>query len=204
VITTATTRGAKRPRLVEAACAVFAEKGYASTRVADIAVRAGVGKGTVYEYFRSKEELLFAVFESINMDISARMDAALAAGGSTEEQLHNLLRLGAEVISEQVDLQPVILDFWAASRGREFEEKYRRAVFSSYTMFRSLVAEFIRAGQNRGEFKTSVDAEALAATVVATIDGLGIQLYFDRSIDPHRITEVFGRILHEGLTTESL
>ena len=60
MISTANDRGDKRPRLVEAAAAVFAEKGYASTRVADIAVRAGVGKGTVYEYFSSKDELLFA------------------------------------------------------------------------------------------------------------------------------------------------
>jgi AcrR family transcriptional regulator len=203
VVSTVATRGEKRPRLVEAACAVFAEKGYASTRVADIAERAGVGKGTVYEYFTSKEELLFAVFESINMDISARMETALAAGGSTEEQLHNLLRLGAEVISEQVDLQPVILDFWAASRGKDFEEKHRRAVVASYTFFRNLISNFIRDGQNRGEFTNSVDAEVLAITVVATVDGLGIQLYFDRSLDPHRITEAFSRLLYQGLTTES-
>lgn len=203
MISTVTTRGDKRPRLVKAATAVFAEKGYASTRVADIAERAGIGKGTVYEYFTSKEELLFAVFESINMDISTRMDAALAAGGSTEEQLHKLLRLGAEVISEQVDLQPVILDFWAASRGKDFEEKYRRAVVASYTFFRNLISDFICDGQNRGEFITSVDAEALAITVVATVDGLGIQLFFDRSIDPHRITEAFSSLLYQGLTTES-
>ena len=139
MISTVTTRGDKRLRLVTAATAVFAEKGYASTRVADIAERAGVGKGTVYEYFSSKEELLFAVFESINADISSRMNDALAAGGSSEEQLHNLLRLGAEVISEQVDLQPVILDFWAASRGKDFEETYRRAVVASYSLFRNLV-----------------------------------------------------------------
>ena len=203
MISTVTTRGDKRLRLVTAATAVFAEKGYASTRVADIAERAGVGKGTVYEYFSSKEELLFAVFESINADISSRMNDALAAGGSSEEQLHNLLRLGAEVISEQVDLQPVILDFWAASRGKDFEETYRRAVVASYSLFRNLVSDFIREEQNRGEFKTSVDAEALAAVVVATVDGLGIQLSFDRSIDPHRITEAFGRLLYESLTTES-
>jgi len=197
---------------VTAATAVFAERGYASTRVADIAERAGVGKGTVYEYFSSKEELLFAVFESINADISSRMNGALAAGGSSEEQLLNLLRLGAEVISEQVDLQPVILDFWAASRGKDFEETYRRAVVASYSLFRNLVSyslfrnlvsDFIREEQNRGGFKTSVDAEALAAVVVATVDGLGIQLSFDRSIDPHRITEAFGRLLYESLTTES-
>jgi AcrR family transcriptional regulator len=189
--------------LVDAACAVFAEKGYASTRVADIAERAGVGKGTVYEYFSSKEELLFAVFELTNAAISVRMDEALAAGGSTEEQLHNLLRLGAEVISEQIEMQPVILDFWAASRGKEVEETYRRAVVASYTFFRNLIADFIRDGQKRGEFKASVDANSLAAIVVASVDGLGIQLYFDRSLDPHRITEAFGRLLYKSLATET-
>jgi len=198
-----TTRSDKRLRLVTAATAVFAEKGYASTRVAEIAERAGVGKGTVYEYFSSKEELLFAVFESINRDISERMDAALAAGGSAEQQLHNLLGLGAEVVSEQIDLQPVILDFWAASRGGEFEEKYRQAIVDSYTFFRNLVADFIRGGQSRGVFKTSVDADALAVIVVTTVDGLGIQLFFDRSINPNRITEAFACLLHERLTTET-
>ena len=203
MISTVTTRGDKRPRLVTAATAVFAEKGYASTRVAEIAERAGVGKGTVYEYFSSKEELLFAVFESINEEISTRVSAALSKNGSARERLLALLQLGAKVISEQVELQPVILDFWAASRGKDFEETYRRAVVASYSLFRNLVSDFIREEQNRGEFKTSVDAEALAAVVVATVDGLGIQLSFDRSIDPHRITEAFGRLLYESLTTES-
>jgi AcrR family transcriptional regulator len=203
LVTATNTRSDKRLRLVEAACAVFAEKGYASTKVAEIAERAGVGKGTVYEYFSSKEELLFAVFESTNADISSRMNDALAAGGSSEEQLHNVLRLGAEVISEQVELQPVILDFWAASRGKDIEETYRRAVVASYTFFRNLFSDFIREGQSRGEFKHTVDAEALAALVVAAVDGLGIQLFFDRSIDPHSITRAFGRLLYESLTTES-
>jgi AcrR family transcriptional regulator len=198
-----TARGDKRSRLVEAARAVFAEKGYASTRVADIAERAAVGKGTVYEYFSSKEELLFAVFESINAQISTRIDSAFAAGGSSEQQLHNLLRLAAEVTSEQVDLQPVILDFWAASRGKEFEEAYRQAVVSSYTLFRNLITDFIRDAQRQGEFTATIDAEALAATIVATVDGLGIQLFFDRSLDLHRITEAFGRLLHQHLTLES-
>jgi len=198
-----TARGDKRSRLVEAARAVFAEKGYASTRVADIAERAAVGKGTVYEYFSSKEELLFAVFESINAQISTRIDSAFAAGGSSEEQLHNLLGLAAEVTSEQVDLQPVILDFWAASRGKEFEEAYRQAVVSSYTLFRNLITDFIRDAQRQGEFTATIDAEALAATIVATVDGLGIQLFFDRSLDLHRITEAFGRLLHQHLTLES-
>ena len=196
-------RGSKRQHLVEAAAAVFAEKGFTSTRVADIAERAGIGKGTVYEYFTSKEELLFAVFEWIDSRVSTRVEAVLAEEISGHEKLLRLLQLGADVVTEQVEMQPVILDFWAASRGKDFEETYRRAVVASYSLFRNLVSDFIREEQNRGGFKTSVDAEALAAVVVATVDGLGIQLFFDRSINPNRITEAFASLLYESLTTET-
>jgi AcrR family transcriptional regulator len=203
VISPGKDRGEKRPRLVAAAAAVFAEKGYASTRVADIAVRAEVGKGTVYEYFSSKEELLFAVFESINKDVANRMDVAVAEGGSSWDQLERLLQIGADVAIEQNDLQPVVLDFWAASRGKDFEDKYRDQVVGSYTFFRTMVSDFICNGQLRGEFREDVDTAALATAVVAAVDGLGIQLYFDPTIDPQRVTAALGRLLHETLNTES-
>jgi AcrR family transcriptional regulator len=202
VVTTEKARGDKRPRLVAAASAVFAEKGYASTRVADIAERAEVGKGTVYEYFASKEELLFAVFESINQDIAERMDEAVAEGGSSGDQLERLLEIGAAVAVEQHDLQPVVLDFWAASRGRDFEEKYRDQVVSSYAFYRSMVSNFVHKGQERGEFRTDVDVDALATALVAAIDGLGIQLYFDPEIEPGQVTAVLGRLLRETLKPE--
>lgn len=197
-------RGEKRPRLVAAAAAVFAEKGYASTRVADIAGRAEVGKGTVYEYFSSKEELLFAVFESINENVIARMNAVLDEDEPTQERLFNLLRLGSEVILEQSDIQPVVVDFWAASRGGGFEENYRKAVVASYTFYRNSIADFIRGGQQDGEFRRDIDPDALAATVVATIDGLGIQFYFDQTVDPRLAVDAFGQLLYATLTTETI
>lgn len=203
MVSTASDRGDKRPRLVKAAASVFAEKGFVSTRVADIAERAGVGKGTVYEYFKSKEDLLFAVFELMHEDITTRMGAVLDEDEPTQEQLFNLLRLGAEVVLEQVELQPVMLDFWAASRGSSFETHYRESVVASYTFYRKVFADFIRRGQQKREFRDDVDAEALATAVVSTVDGLGIQLHFDRSIDPRRVTEEFGHLLYESLTAVS-
>ena len=204
MISTKEDRGDKRPRLVAAASAVFAEKGYAATRVADIAKRAEVGKGTVYEYFSSKEELLFAVFESINKNVIARMNAVLDEDEPTQERLFNLLRLGSEVILEQSDIQPVVLDFWAASRGGGFEENYRKAVVASYTFYRDSIADFIRGGQQDGEFRRDIDPDALAATVVATIDGLGIQFYFDQAVDPRLAVDAFGQLLYATLTTETI
>jgi hypothetical protein len=48
-----------------------------------------------------------------------------------------------------------------------------------------------------------VDVDALATALVAAIDGLGIQLYFDPEIEPARVTAVLGRLLHETLEPES-
>lgn len=190
----------KHQRIVEAAAAVFAEGGFTNTRVADIADRAGIGKGTVYEYFSSKEELLFAVFEWIDSTVSGRLQAVLAEDLPTRDKLLRLLQVGADVVTEQVELQPVLLDFWAASRGHLFKERHREMCTASYCSYRSLITAFIRRGQQSGDFRSEVDAEAVASIVVSTFDGLGVQLFFDRSLDPHRITEAFGRMLIEALT----
>jgi AcrR family transcriptional regulator len=53
----------KKSLIIEAAARVFANRGYNSTLIAEIATEAGIGKGTIYEYFPSKEDLFFAVFE---------------------------------------------------------------------------------------------------------------------------------------------
>ena len=61
--TNASARSKKKEQIIEAAARVFARSGYSNAVVADIALQANIGKGTVYEYFKSKEDLFFAVFE---------------------------------------------------------------------------------------------------------------------------------------------
>ena len=131
MVSTRSGGGDKRALIVKASADVFAERGFASTRVADIAERAGIGKGTVYEYFSSKEELLFAVFEWINDGIAKRVREALAEGGSNHDRLVRLLRLGAEIVQDQVEMQAVTLDFWAASRGSGLEKSRVTACIST-------------------------------------------------------------------------
>ena len=55
--------GDKRGRIIDAAVAVFAEKGFHAARVSDVAKRAGVADGTIYLYFKNKEDLLLSLFE---------------------------------------------------------------------------------------------------------------------------------------------
>jgi AcrR family transcriptional regulator len=83
-------RKEERPeQITRAALAAFAEKGYAATRVTDVARRAGVSKGLLYLYFRTKEELFKAVIKSV---VSPRIDALEKAIDETELSAEAYLR----------------------------------------------------------------------------------------------------------------
>ena len=196
-------RGETRPLILQAATEVFAEQGFASVTVAEIADRAGIGKGTVYEYFSSKDELLFAVFEWMNDKIFERIRSLLDEGGTTRERLQRLLDLGVRITREQVEMQAVVLDFWSASRGTKSEERYNQACLGTFRAYRRLIADVIREGQTAGELRAAVDPEAVAIMLVAAMDGLGIQIFFDREIDPDKTVGGFGEVLLAGLEVRS-
>jgi len=192
-------RGEKRPLILRAATEVFAEQGFNSVTVAAIADRAGIGKGTVYEYFSSKDELLFAVFEWMNEGIFDRIHGLIEIGGTTLERLRSLLDLGAKITREQMEMQAVVLDFWSASRGTKVEERYNQACLATFRAYRRLVADVIGEGQTAGEIRSDVDPEAVAAMVVAAMDGLGVQIFFDRELNPDTTVTGFGDVLLAGL-----
>ena len=75
--------------ITEAAMATFAEKGYAATRVEEVARRAGVSKGLLYLYFKTKEDLFKAVIRSF---VSPRIDALIAEIENTEQSAEDFLR----------------------------------------------------------------------------------------------------------------
>ena len=196
-------RGEKRPLILQAATEVFAEQGFASVTVAEIADHAGIGKGTVYEYFSSKDELLFAVFKWMNDKIFERIRSLLDEGGSTRERLQRLLDLGAQISLEQVEMQAVVLDFWSTSRGTKVEERYNQACLTTFRAYRRLVADVIHEGQTTGELRSDVDPEAVAVMVVAAMDGLGVHIFFDREINPITSVNGFGEVLLAGLEIHS-
>lgn len=86
-------RKEERPQeLLDAALALFVEKGFAATRSEEVAARAGVSKGTLYLYFPSKEELLKAVIrEQVSMEIMAGAQLAQDFEGSSAELLREVL-----------------------------------------------------------------------------------------------------------------
>jgi AcrR family transcriptional regulator len=201
VLGTTATSG-KRQLLVQAAADVFASHGFTATRIADIATAAGVGKGTVYEYFSSKEELFFAVFEWIDEQFRQGVDRAIAEPAAAHDQLRAMLMASAEIVSDHRELLAMNLDFWAASRGSAFEQRFTDACHSVYQKYRGIVAGVIRRGQAEGDFRRDLDADGVATLVVSALDGLGVQCWFDGAIDPQRAIGSFTDALCGGLCRE--
>jgi AcrR family transcriptional regulator len=195
-------REEKRSLLLETAAQVFSQQGYASTRVGDIAERAGVAKGTVYEYFTSKEDLFFSVFGWFTETIKARIDELLAGCPSPRDKLFALCRFGGELTVEQRDMFPMMnIDLWVNIRHKgssEYSQEFNR----QYDSFRELVAGIIREGQRCGEFRQEAEPDAVAILLVSTFDGLGMQYWLNDAIDPVRASEQFVLTLCRGLCQE--
>jgi len=195
-------REERRRALAAAAAEVFTEKGFAGTRIADVAERAGVGKGTVYEYFRSKEELFFAVFEAMTREEMARLGAELDRDAPSLDRLAAMVRSMVSDAVAQVELYGLTLEFWSGCTNEAFGEQLRTEFSALYQGFRAHVAAIVRQGQEAGELRPEVDPEGLAASVVGAIDALGLQYWIDRGVDATAAAEALLEVLSAGLAVQ--
>ncbi len=104
----------KREKILEAAITVFARKGTAKTKAADIAESAQIGKGTIYEYFKSKEELIAAAFHYVIKKAEDEVASRLSAIEDPWEKFVAYLLVWKDILQgEFKDYMEIMLDFWA-------------------------------------------------------------------------------------------
>ena len=191
----------KKNRIVKAAVTVFAQKGYASATIADIASGAEIGKGTIYEYFASKEDLFFAVFEWFKMrtEDAARVNIAVL-GGSAAIRLEALSDSLMCLWPEIKDVFRLTMEFWAASSSPQMQDRFKANFRNTYQEFRNIVKSLIQEGIERGEFRPGINPESVAAALVGTWDALFLQAWFEDDFDPVTIARDFLSVLINGLS----
>jgi AcrR family transcriptional regulator len=190
----------KRTRIIEAAARVFAQKGFASTTIAEIATQAEIGKGTVYEYFKSKEDLFFAVFERYIEETKAGITVSISAlTGSASERLDAMCLSAMATAVEMKHQYSLAMEFWAASASSKMRDRFKQVFRQAYADFRGIVSTLIQDGIKTGEFRSDVDADSVAAALVGALDALGLQAWFDDTFDPLNTTKSFMAVLTQGL-----
>jgi AcrR family transcriptional regulator len=145
-------RKAARPgEIVEAAMTVFAERGFAASRLDDIARRAGVSKGALYLYFETKEELFRAV---VAQAIAPNMQAIRAVVAAHPGPLSDLLRLVAGRVGDLMEALPVggVVKMVIAEAGN-FPALARVWHDDLVAHILGAMTDAIRAAQGRGEVR---------------------------------------------------
>ena len=155
----------KREAILRAATRVFAENGYFNSKVADVARVAGVADGTVYLYFKSKEEILHSIFERNTSEAINEGREELSKITDPREKLRRIARHHLERLGADRDLAVV---FQVELRGStKFMEEFSAAGLAEYL---KLLREVIEEGQRAGVFRGDLSAKLAAKILFGALD----------------------------------
>ena len=194
----------KQQAILASALEIFAQKGYAQAKIINIARSANVGKGTIYEYYRSKEDLFFGVFEWYVQDLAGHciVDAS-RLGGNAADRLYTLMDSLFSAALKQVDSFAVFFEFWAAAGNPNLRDRFRTSLLSMYDTFRILIAKLVKEGKESGIFNADTDEKAVAAGLVGAMDGMMLQAWMERDFDAHRAATQFFNIVIQGIQSNN-
>ena len=158
-------RGDKRDALLRAAIQTFAARGYFNAQVADVARAAGLAAGTVYLYFRSKDDLLVSIFERTMTEaiaegrrgIEALPDAAARLRGIARLHLDRLGRDRALAIVFQIELR----------QSTKFMERFSATQLREYL---GIIRDIIAEGQASGAFRKDINPTFAAKLFFGMLD----------------------------------
>ena len=174
-----------RPQeLLAAALQLFVERGYAATRLEDVAAQAGVSKGTLYLYFENKEALFKSVVRTNMLPLLAEAESMIDGYGGSSADLLRELVLGWWVSASSSGLNGITKLMMAESGNfPELAQFYHDEVIVRSD---AMVVRLLERGMQRGEFRT-VDAEAMKKVIVAPIVML---MLWDQSFGPCTLTPI--------------
>jgi len=155
----------KRESILRAATRVFARNGYFNSKVADIARAAGVADGTVYLYFKSKEEILHSIFDRNMAEAIAADRKLIDKLRDPREKLRRIATLHLERLGADRDLAVV---FQVELRGStKFMEEFSAAGFAEYL---GLLRAIFEEGQRTGVFRKELNAKVAAKIFFGALD----------------------------------
>jgi AcrR family transcriptional regulator len=187
--------------IVAAALEAFAERGYAATRLEDVAERAGVSKGTLYLYFKSKEELFKAVVQQALVPNLAMAETLVKESPMPTRDLlvHVLRGLATAVAGTKIGAIPRLV----IAEANNFPELARFYADEVVARGMRIFAAILERGAARGELRP-VNTEFATPVVIGPMMLLAIwktvlEPHTERKIDPVRYLETCADVLLNGL-----
>lgn len=189
----------KRERILEGALRAFAKKGYYNTKVSEIASEAGVADGTIYLYFKNKDDLLICLFEDRMEWIIARLTKELGeVQGGVMERLQAFVDLHFRLAFENRELAEFITV--ELRQSAKFVKEYKNPKFADYLR---ILQNLIEQGQQQGHIRSELDSRIVSRAIFGALDEVLLQLTLSRSTHAdveHQVQQISSMLIH-GLIT---
>ena len=155
----------RKAQILAAASNIFLKKGFDAARMEEIAAGAGLSIGGVYWYYKSKEEVILDLMDSITNTDLDDLHALLDAPGTVVERLEAYIRASVPPAEK---LSPLFYDFYSLG-GRD--PRVRARLQEYFHAYRQVIAALLAQGVARGEFRP-LDVERLAILFAALYEGM--------------------------------
>ena len=159
----------KRGRILEAAVKVFAERGFHSATVAGIARAAGVADGTIYLYFKGKDDLLLRLFDEKMTELLAEVRSAIARERTAPGKLRRFIQLHLALVERNPDLASVLIV--ELRQSAQFLKAADRQKLAAYV---DLIAEVVKGGQESGELDANISPSTVKRAVFGALDEIAL------------------------------
>ena len=167
--------GPKRDAILRAAIDVFAERGFFNAQVADVARAAGVAAGTVYLYFRSKDDLLISIFERSMREALNEVRAGEADDSGPVDRLRRFARLHLGRLGR--DRKLAVVFQVELRQSTKFMERFSSTLLRDYLgLIRSAIAD----GQAAGAFRADINPTVAAKMFFGALDEMATNWILSR------------------------
>jgi AcrR family transcriptional regulator len=162
----------KAQAILHAARRCLGERGYAAATIAEIAAEAGVSRGLLHYYFKSKEELLAKVVRAGTAAYVQLLEAMFARSESTDDLAREIVGATRTILESDPSFVSLSMECWTLAResplvAREVEDLYRR--------LREAISRGLQEAEGEGIIQPSIALQPLAVLLLAITDGLVMQ-----------------------------
>lgn len=192
------TKDERRNEIIQAAFAAFAANGYAKTTMDDIVQHSGLSKGTLYWYFKNKQELFVATIEVAFQEMSVQLATLVEQDAPATDRLRMFFIEAGKMLEQNKPIVGLLVDAFFQSYQNEEAMQTMRTLYQDYI---SSIEIIIQQGIVRGEFR-DVDPHMAAVSLMAGGDGVALYMLIEPGWELSNALTMITDLLLRGLKKE--
>ncbi len=193
--------GGKRDRILRAAVEIFSRKGFFNSKVSEIARAASVADGTIYLYFKNKDDLLISLFEEKMGEVVGDVRRRIADGENALEKLTIFIENHMDLLEREAGLVEVLQV--ELRQSTKFLKDYSPVQFFEYL---EIISDILEQGKREGDFRPDLNVSIARRVIFGAVDELSLTYILSKKPKYHPTVTAaeLCRLLLDGLRTPGI